>query len=239
MRNSRWALLDVVKTLGHRFEADWRVLPWENKRAWARSVLTGLLLTVALLLLLIGAFRFVAAGRNHFAWEENALRAIERGPISFGSALWLQTFGADFMLVLVVLVACGLAAAYHRPLLAVSIPLALIVMDAIVRIGWLVLARQRPDLIAEGIASPGFHSFPSGHTSKTLVVYGLLIAQWLRASQSIVEKLLALLLLLVIVIIVPFGRLRMGVHWPTDILGGYLLGGIWLGFLLLALRKEN
>ena len=99
--------------------------------------------------------------------------------------------------------------------------------------------RLRPDIIAEGLARPSEHSFPSGHTAKSLAVYGLLIAEWFRASRSIVERTIAVVVFLIIAIGTPFGRVRMGVHWPTDVLGGWIIAGTWLTFLLVALRKAE
>jgi undecaprenyl-diphosphatase len=67
----------------------------------------------------------------------------------------------------------------------------------------------------------------------------LLAAQWWSASRSVVEKVLVIALAVVIAVLVPYGRVRMGAHWPTDILGGYLLAAVWLTFVLLALRSET
>ena len=127
----------------------------------------------------------------------------------------------------------------ERPLLGLTILLSMVVMDAAVRIGWLSWERLRPDIIAQGIARPSEHSFPSGHTAKSAAVYGLLIAEWFRASRNIIERTLAVIVLLIIAIGTPFGRVRMGVHWPTDVLGGWLIAGVWLSFLLLALSRAE
>lgn len=239
MPRRRWTLLDFAKTLATKFETDWQRVPLERRQSWARVVVVGIVSVVSTLLVMIATLKYLSAGANHFPWEESVLRNIDQGPISFGNAVWMQTFGTDFMLVGVVAVATTIAIWNDRPILALSILLSLIVMDAIVRIGWFALARERPDIIAGGLASPGFHSFPSGHTSKSVAVYGLLIAQWFRATPSRTEKMAAAILALAISLAVPFGRMRMGVHWPIDVMGGYLLGAIWLGFLLHALGRAG
>jgi len=234
-----WALLTFGKRLGTRFEAYWRDTPSQERRAWARLMLAAVVASVAALYGAIALHYVTTRGLNHLQWEERVLRAIETGPVGFGSAVWFQTFGADFMLAFVVLTSAGLAAWNRRPLLAITIVMSLLVMDAIVRVGWFSLSRDRPDIIAQGIASPGFHSFPSGHTSKTLAVYGLLASQWFRASRSVLEKLLVIALTALIALMVPYGRARMGVHWPTDIMAGWLIGGVWLGFAIAAVRHER
>jgi len=234
-----WALLAFAKQLGTRFDAHWRGTPRRERQAWAKLTLIGVVATVAALYAAIALHRVTTLGLNHLPWEETILRALESGPIGFGTAVWLQTFGSDFMLAFVVLTTAGLAAWNGRPLLAVTIVMSMFVMDAIVRIGWFSLARDRPDIIAHGVASPGFHSFPSGHTAKTVAVYGLLAAQWFRASRSPVERVVAISLALIIVVVVPYGRARMGVHWPTDILAGWLIGSVWLVFAIAAVRHER
>lgn len=240
MTRSSWAIVELAHTVAGHFDRGWRALPAPAARAWARTVLTGLLATFATLFALIvyGRLRLGHGGR--LSWEVELLTQIERhSPIGFSGAVWFQTFGTDIVLVLIVLTATSVAMWREKPLLGLTILLSMVVMDAAVRIGWLSWERLRPDIIAEGIARPSEHSFPSGHTAKTLAVYGLLIAEWFRASRNIIEKTLAALLLLMIAIGTPFGRVRMGVHWPTDVMGGWLIAGVWLFFLMLALKRAE
>jgi undecaprenyl-diphosphatase len=234
----RWAIVSLAKTLQSRFEAGWSFLPDASVRGWATFALMGVAGVLVALYAGIALLTFTFGTDHFYPWEVAALRVFEAGPIGFSTAVWLQTIGTDFMLLSVVLTTTGLAIWNGRPLLAVSIVLTVVFMDAVVRVGWFSLARQRPDVIAQGLASPGFHSFPSGHTAKTLALYGLLAAQWIRASHSVVERILVGMLLIGIALVVPFGRMRMGVHWPTDILGGYSIAAVWLVFILLALKHE-
>jgi undecaprenyl-diphosphatase len=238
VKESRWASARLATTLKHRFEAEWTALPAAALRKWALFALFGVIAVVAMLYIGIALLMVTSEPGDQFAWEVAMLQLFEAGPVGFSTAVWLQTLGTDFMLLSVVLTTVGLAIWNRRPLLAVSIVLTILFMDAIVRVGWFSLARDRPDVIAQGLAAPGFHSFPSGHTAKTLALYGLLAAQWLRASHSLLERLLVILLLIGIALVVPFGRMRMGVHWPTDIIGGYSLAAVWLVFILLALKHE-
>ncbi|MFW6202519.1 MAG: phosphatase PAP2 family protein, partial [Gemmatimonadota bacterium] len=99
--------------------------------------------------------------------------------------------------------------------------------------------RARPTIILDGLASPGFASFPSGHTAKSVALYGLLTWFWIRASGSALERAIALLAFAGIISLVMFGRLRMGVHWPSDIIAGLLLGLVWLSALVLALWRAE
>ena len=232
------AIAALVGRLTSKFEADVRQIPAERLRGWARYAAAGVIAVMITLYAAIAVLSAIGGRGKHFQWEEDALRMFEAGPVTFSTAVWLQTLGTDFTLIIVVLTTTGLAIWNQRPLLAVSIVMSLVFMDAVVRIGWFSLERARPDIIAQGVASPGFHSFPSGHTAKTLAIYGLLAAHWFRVSRNTIERISIVVLALLIAAVVPFGRMRMGVHWPTDILGGYLLAGVWLIFIQLALKHE-
>lgn len=86
-----------------------------------------------------------------------------------------------------------------------------------------------PRVRAIGHASGG--GMPSGHTQNAVVIWGYLAA---RSGKKIVWLMAAFLM-----IGIPLSRVYLGVHFPTDLIGGYLLGGIVLIlFLWLAPRIE-
>lgn len=69
-------------------------------------------------------------------------------------------------------------------------------------------------------------SYPSGHAGAALLAYSSLVALvWPCAAWRWPVLALALL----VVVGTSFGRVYLGVHWPTDVLGGLLLAGAWLG----------
>jgi membrane-associated phospholipid phosphatase len=234
----RAAVRRILRRLLERYHDGIAELPEGAFPRWKRLMAGGV---AALLLVMFG---LVQAGKTLYAtgglaWETAFLQGLSNGPLSFSSAVWWQTFGTDITLLLLVTLTTGIAVWARRPIAAWSIALAWIVIDPVVRIGWLLWDRTRPDVLYQGIARPGFHSFPSGHTAKTLAVYGVLTLIWVRASSSALEKLAAVLILLSIAMVVPLGRLTMGVHWPSDIIGGWAVGLAWLVVLGLGLRLER
>jgi len=93
-----------------------------------------------------------------------------------------------------------------------------------------------PHLLPEVQADFQRFSYPSGHAGAAALAYSSLVAlAWPRATWRWPMLVIALL----VIATTGFGRVYMGVHWPTDVLAGYLLGGCWLGIGLTLKRQAN
>jgi undecaprenyl-diphosphatase len=77
-------------------------------------------------------------------------------------------------------------------------------------------------------------SYPAGHTMTALIVYGLLVTCLVRVIPPVRPWALSFLALWLALI--GFSRVYLGVHWPTDVVGGLLAGGAWLSFCLALQR---
>jgi len=84
-------------------------------------------------------------------------------------------------------------------------------------------------------------SFPSGHVIFATVLFGttfgIVLIVW---SGSILRNAILALLAALVILMGP-SRIYMGEHWPTDVLGAYCLGGLWVAGtleVLLALRPR-
>lgn len=85
-----------------------------------------------------------------------------------------------------------------------------------------------PDLLQPlYVGSAGGDSFPSGHSQTAAVVWGLLAvyAQRPRVRAALVA----------VVVLVGLSRLYLQVHWPIDVVGGWLIGVLMLGAYLLVM----
>jgi len=87
-----------------------------------------------------------------------------------------------------------------------------------------VFGRPRPDLWAHR-GQYQWSSYPSGHAIVCVAVYFTIALMLYRERHWRWPFAVASLLLVVVV----YSRLYLGVHWPTDVLGGLLLGLVWLG----------
>ncbi|MBA2616696.1 MAG: phosphatase PAP2 family protein [Rubrobacter sp.] len=89
-----------------------------------------------------------------------------------------------------------------------------------------VFRRARPEIIDSGYAA-GFYAFPSGHATVAVGFYGalaLILAYHLRGPTRLVVLGSGALL----VFLIGFSRLYLGVHYPTDVLAGFLAAPLWL-----------
>ena len=99
-----------------------------------------------------------------------------------------------------------------------------------------IFQRPRPDIALRLIEESGY-SFPSGHSMNCLVSYGILAYLLLRYCEN--RKLAKLLSvgLCLIVILIGLSRVYVGVHFPTDVIGGWSLGIAVLVAMMYAFEK--
>ncbi|WP_172357756.1 phosphatase PAP2 family protein [Lactococcus insecticola] len=85
-----------------------------------------------------------------------------------------------------------------------------------------VYGRTRPSL--KHLVVENGLSFPSGHASASIVLYGALMVLICQRLQSSELKWLVRVIFSIIIVLIGLSRIYLGVHFPTDILGGWLLG---------------
>ena len=88
------------------------------------------------------------------------------------------------------------------------------------------VGRPRPSLV-DPVASAHGKSFPSGHAMSSTVAYGSLLLVFLPAIGRRYRP-VVFAGVVVLVLAIGFSRLALGVHYITDVVGGYVLGLAWL-----------
>ncbi|MDR7869037.1 MAG: phosphatase PAP2 family protein [Sporomusaceae bacterium] len=88
--------------------------------------------------------------------------------------------------------------------------------------------RARPDLFK--VINAAGYSFPSGHAMVSLCFYGMVAYLLCRHIRRLPMQLFVYSLAAVLVSVIGFSRIYLGVHYPSDVLGGYFAGGTWLVF---------
>src|SRR4051794_11357652 len=95
-----------------------------------------------------------------------------------------------------------------------------------------VFQRTRPKLFDSGYTA-SFYSFPSGHATVAVGFYGtltLLVAWRLRGFWRWAVATAGVIL----VLLIGFSRLYLGVHYPTDVLAGFLAAPLWVSVVGIA-----
>ncbi|MBJ7881775.1 phosphatase PAP2 family protein [Gelidibacter salicanalis] len=91
--------------------------------------------------------------------------------------------------------------------------------------------RARPGI--EHMVSVETLSYPSGHAMSAMAFYGFLMYLIYRFNINIYLKFGVIFLLGILILSIGLSRIYLGVHFPSDIAGGYIAGLIWVVFCIL------
>ena len=91
--------------------------------------------------------------------------------------------------------------------------------------------RARPGI--EHLVSVETLSYPSGHAMSAMAFYGFIIYLFYRFKMNIFIKIGAILFLVLLILSIGISRIYLGVHFPSDIAGGFIAGFIWVIFCIL------
>jgi undecaprenyl-diphosphatase len=102
----------------------------------------------------------------------------------------------------------------------------------------LLIDRRRP-AVPPLDAAPPTSSFPSGHTAAAVAFYGTVAVIVLWHTRRTWLRWLVVALAFLIPLAVGASRLYRGMHFPTDVLAGLLLGVTWLSTVVTLLRPDG
>jgi undecaprenyl-diphosphatase len=192
-------------------------------------------LIAALLLFVFGIIAVAVSGGETGAFDRGVLLAL-RDPanpsVPIGPA-WLQEAARDVTSLgsMVVLIFVTLAAAGYLFLARMNAAASLLlaaVFGGIALINGLkaVFGRPRPDDVFHA-ARVFTASFPSAHASLSAITYLTIGALLARSQSSCTTALYFMGLAAFLTVMIGVSRVYLGVHYPTDVLGGWCIGAAW------------
>ncbi|HEV2147319.1 MAG TPA: phosphatase PAP2 family protein [Longimicrobiaceae bacterium] len=196
-------------------------------------------MVVALLLLwgFAGLAEWVAEGRTQSFDDAVLLWLNERAtPWLTVAALEVTALGAGLVVWMVVAVASAfLWVSRHRYSVALLWVAALGAtgLNSILKA---LFDRPRPDLFPWRAPYAGQSSFPSGHAMTAMVVYLTLAYLVARLEPTPLLRRLTLASTAVVILLIGLSRMYLGVHFPTDVIAGYLAGFVWAVFCALGIE---
>ena len=155
--------------------------------------------------------------------------SINMGFFSPAAQIISVIFDTTALVVLSLVVAAFLLVSHHRRYGLLL--LGAMAGDALlVNISKLLIMSPRP---LNGIITETGYSFPSGHTTGSVVFFGLLTYFALKHWNSLKVKALTGGFYASITAVVGFDRIYLNVHWFSDVIGGLFLGTFWLTFCIM------
>lgn len=139
---------------------------------------------------------------------------------SFGVLAWLVVIGTTLVLV---------RKQYKLAGFLVATTVGGLILDPTLK---LAVGRLRP-VVEQPVAHGGGNSFPSGHSLNSLICYTALLLVFLPALRPRWRR-MAVIVVGAVVALIGFSRLALGVHFLSDVIGGWSLGIAWIGLCAAA-----
>lgn len=158
--------------------------------------------------------------------------AATRTPVGVSVFSFITDLGGAVLVIPITLFVC--AVFWYRKELPYAIGLVASVLGGEVAKNAIkeIVTRPRPPVALHAVVEDGW-SFPSGHATAAVALYGFLIyATWKFAPAP--WRMPLTLLFSAIILLVGFSRMYLGVHYASDVIGGFAVGAIflWLGILV-------
>lgn len=96
-----------------------------------------------------------------------------------------------------------------------------------------IVMRFRPDMMP--IITETGYSFPSGHSVTAVCFYGYLAFLYWAYGKSALLRRVGIIGAAIMILGIGISRIYLGVHFPTDVIGGYIGGLMWLSLSILFL----
>jgi undecaprenyl-diphosphatase len=172
------------------------------------------------------------------SWDESSMRWIDgwATPGLTSYAINITNVGSWSVVMVMGLLATGFLWAHGERRSMLVLWLALLGVLFLDNLFKGFFGRERPTVFEWRIDRAGGKSYPSGHALNATVAYILFAYLVARLRRSAALSLSATLVAAAAISGVAISRVYLGVHYPSDVLGGFLLGCAWVTACLLTLN---
>jgi membrane-associated phospholipid phosphatase len=221
------------------------LLPWISRR-FSRDRPTGLGLTLGvftagfLTVLFLNVTHAVASGGLYAGIDQRVVTLMPSIRTSGESSFFaFFTFAASYLGIIFFIIVLAIVGLIRRQWwLPVLFAFAYGLEALCSAVSKNALHRPRPDGVLRELPVSGF-SYPSGHVLAATVIYGLLAYVLIRSIRSYLLRLFIIVLAVTMVLLVGISRVYFAVHYPTDVVGGVLLGSVILTVLVTAVEMTH
>jgi undecaprenyl-diphosphatase len=183
-------------------------------------------LVALFLLLLFGWLSFAVVAHKTLGWDQQVLRAIghwRSAPITWWMKI-VSAMGSGAVEIPVALLLIWWLYSRGLRLAAYSYAAAALSSWALYGLTKFVVQRPRPTVIPHLSHDAGWYSYPSGHTMLAPLVFVVGAIMWTRNWPRTQARAGVVLLAIGLSLAIGFSRVYLGAHYPTDVIGGLLLG---------------
>jgi undecaprenyl-diphosphatase len=160
--------------------------------------------------------------------------AARRTPILTGSALAVSLAGSVLVICPLAMACCALLYRGGRRAAAMLLALSVGGAGLIFTVEKLIVGRPRPAVTQ--LVAASHSSFPSGHATLASAFYLALMIVFLTAAPRRPAAVTGAIAAGLLVIGIGLSRVYLGVHYPSDVAGGVLLGATWTLLVARSLR---
>ncbi|GED13721.1 hypothetical protein AM501_24950 [Aneurinibacillus migulanus] len=149
--------------------------------------------------------------------------------------IFLTHMGSAIRVIPIFAVALGVLIWHRQRIEAFMLTLALGGGGLLNYILKMLFRRERPDI--EHLVSVNGYSFPSGHAMVSFIFYGMLgYLAWYYLRNYPIGRWITPAFLVVFSVSIGCSRIYLGVHYASDVIAGFTIGGVWLTACILGLH---